>query len=91
MFDSPLEHCAACAEMVTLDQTLTECQRKNGCGIDQAWPLQKYFSGVDDSLDPQQEKPSIRRIPAAAAQLAVTPAPAPTMKVTVTRSLPASH
>jgi hypothetical protein len=60
MFDSPLEHCAACAEMVTLDQTLTECQREHGCGIDQACPLLKYFSGVDDSLDPQQEMPSIR-------------------------------
>jgi hypothetical protein len=46
--------------MVTLDQTLTECQREHGCGIDQACPLLKYFSGVDDSLDPQQEKPSIR-------------------------------
>jgi hypothetical protein len=58
MFDSPMEHCAVCGEMVTLDQTLTECQRKHGCGIDQECPLRKYFSGVGDSLDPRQEKPS---------------------------------
>jgi len=58
MFDSPMEHCAVCGEMVTLDQTLTECQRKHGCGIDKECPLRKYFSGVGDSLDPRQEKPS---------------------------------
>ena len=59
MFDSPMEHCTVCGQMVTLDQTLSECQRKHACAKDQVCPLQKYFSGVEDSLDPQPEKPSI--------------------------------
>ncbi len=59
MFDSPMEHCAVCGQMVTLDQSLTECQRKYACARDQVCPLRKYFSGVDGSLDAQNEKPSI--------------------------------
>jgi hypothetical protein len=59
MFDSPMEHCAVCDQIVTLDQTLTECQRRHACAPDQACPLQKYFCNVDSSLPAQQEKPRI--------------------------------
>ncbi len=59
MFDSPMEYCAVCGQMVTLDQTLTECQRKHLCGKDQVCPLRKYFTGIDAPPEPQQEKPSI--------------------------------
>jgi hypothetical protein len=59
MFDSPMEHCAVCGQMVTLAQTFTECQRKHACAKDQVCPLRKYFSGTDGSPEPQQEKASI--------------------------------
>jgi hypothetical protein len=59
MFDSPMEHCAVCGQMVTLAQTFTECQRRHSCATDQVCPLQNYFSGVDGSLDSQQEKSSV--------------------------------
>lgn len=59
MFDSPMEHCAVCGQMVTLDQSLTECQRKHICAKGQVCPLQKYFTGVDARPDTEQEKPSI--------------------------------
>lgn len=48
MFDSPMEHCAVCGEMVTLAQTVAECRRSHGCGGEQVCPLGKYFSGTDD-------------------------------------------
>jgi NAD-dependent DNA ligase len=57
MFDSPMEHCPVCGEMVTLAQAVTECQSKHACAKDQVCPLRKYFSGLDGSLDPQM-KPS---------------------------------
>lgn len=59
MFDSPMEYCAVCGQIVTLDQTLTECQRRHACAKDQACPLQKYFSNADSALAAQQEKPRI--------------------------------
>jgi hypothetical protein len=58
MFDSPMERCAVCGQMVTLAQTFTECQRRHSCATDQPCPLRKYFSGDDGSLDPQLQKPS---------------------------------
>lgn len=58
MFDSPMEYCAVCGEMVTLAQTSTECQRKHTCATDQPCPLRNYFSSDDASLDPQLEKPA---------------------------------
>lgn len=59
MFDSPMEYCAVCREMVTLAQAGAECQRKHGCGTGQACPLEKYFSGVDGGPGLQQEKPPV--------------------------------
>jgi hypothetical protein len=46
MFDSPMEHCPVCGEMVTLAQAMTECQSKHACAKDQVCPLRKYFSGL---------------------------------------------
>jgi hypothetical protein len=57
MFDSPMEHCAVCGQMVTLDQTLVECQKRHDCASDQLCPLRKYFTGVDVATDPGREKP----------------------------------
>lgn len=57
MFDSPMEYCPLCGEMVTMAQTVTECQRKQGCGVEQACPLGKYFSGVDGDPGTQPEEP----------------------------------
>ena len=59
MFDSPMEHCEVCGQMVTLAQTFAECQRKHACAKDQVCPLQKYFTGIDTLTEPQPEKPSI--------------------------------
>lgn len=56
MFDSPMEHCVVCGEMVTLDQSLSECRSRHGCASDQVCPLRKYFTGVDVVPDPRQEK-----------------------------------
>jgi len=47
MFDSPIEPCPVCGEMVLLDQTRTECAREHNCPIDTICPLQKYFTGLD--------------------------------------------
>jgi hypothetical protein len=60
MFDSPMEHCAVCGEMVTLDQTLTECRSKQGCAKDQVCPLRRYFTDIEAAPDLRQVKPSIR-------------------------------
>ena len=57
MFDSPMEHCAICGEMVTLDQTLSECERKHGCGVDQACPLRYFFGDASRCPGPQGNKP----------------------------------
>ncbi len=59
MFDSPMEYCAVCGAMVTLAQNVAECQRKEGCGMEQACPLEKYFSDVDGGPGSQPEKPPI--------------------------------
>ncbi|MCX7167880.1 MAG: hypothetical protein NTV11_16615 [Rhodocyclales bacterium] len=56
MFDSPMEHCPVCGQMVALDQAQAECARKHGCSPDTACPLQKYFTGVDFSPDQLKEK-----------------------------------
>lgn len=57
MFDSPMEYCPRCGKMVTLAQTVAECERKQGCGMGQTCPLRKYFSGSDGGPDPQPENP----------------------------------
>lgn len=57
MFDSPMEYCAVCGGMVTLDQSLTECRNGNGCASGQVCPLRKYFSGADAEPATRQETP----------------------------------
>ena len=49
MFDSPIEACPACGQMVVLDQTHRECAREHQCNTDVECPLRKYFTGLDFS------------------------------------------
>ena len=58
MFDSPMEHCPVCGQMVALDQAKVECGRRQGCSTDTACPLQKYFTGGDGSPDQPKKDPS---------------------------------
>jgi hypothetical protein len=55
MFDSPIDRCPVCGEMVLLDQTQTECAREHCCSAGQACPLQQYFSGIDFSVAQSKE------------------------------------
>jgi hypothetical protein len=55
MFDSPIECCPVCGEMVLLDQTKFECAREHNCKPDTECPLQKYFSGIDFSIAQPKE------------------------------------
>jgi hypothetical protein len=50
MFDSPIEPCPVCGEMVLLDQTQVECAHEHDCPGDTLCPLQKYFTGIDFSV-----------------------------------------
>ncbi|NJD34767.1 MAG: hypothetical protein FIA96_08045 [Betaproteobacteria bacterium] len=59
MFDSPMEHCAVCGQMVTLDQTLLECQRRHECGTGEVCPLCKYFDDPERDTAAPPETPSI--------------------------------
>jgi hypothetical protein len=56
MFDSPIECCPACGEMVLLDQTQGECAREHHCGIESPCPLRRYFTGIDFSVVQPKEK-----------------------------------
>ena len=49
MFDSPIEACPVCGQMVVLDQTQRECAREHQCNTDVECPLRKYFTGLDFS------------------------------------------
>lgn len=49
MFDSPIEPCPVCGEMVLLDQTEVECTREHQCSSETLCPLRKYFTGLDFS------------------------------------------
>ena len=42
-----MEHCAVCAEYVTLAQTQHECASRQQCGQDTNCPLQKAFAATD--------------------------------------------
>lgn len=55
MFDSPIEPCPVCGQMVLLDQTQCECAREHDCGPDTLCPLQKYFTGIDFSVAQPKE------------------------------------
>ncbi|MDZ4255161.1 MAG: hypothetical protein U1A72_21530 [Sulfuritalea sp.] len=47
MFDSPIEPCPVCGQLVLLDQTQVECAREHGCLGETPCPLQNYFTGID--------------------------------------------
>lgn len=49
MFDSPIEACPVCGQMVVLDQTQVECAREHHCSGETECPLQKFFTGLDFS------------------------------------------
>ena len=44
-FDSPIERCAVCGEVVLIDQTQRECASEHGCG-DRKCPLHEFFEGT---------------------------------------------
>ncbi|MBP8897707.1 MAG: hypothetical protein KBG32_04420 [Sulfuritalea sp.] len=49
MFDSPIESCPVCGQIVALDQTQRECAREHQCESNVECPLRKYFTGLDFS------------------------------------------
>lgn len=56
MFDSPMEFCSVCRQMVVLDQAKAECCRKHGCAPATECPLQKFFSGAEGTHQPPPGK-----------------------------------
>jgi hypothetical protein len=56
MFDSLIDRCPVCGEMVLLDQTRIECAREHGCAKGIRCPLEKYFTGLDFSVAQDKEK-----------------------------------
>lgn len=55
MFDSPIEPCPVCGEMVLLDQTQRECAREHHCRSGTECPLQRFFTGIDFSVAQSKE------------------------------------
>ena len=49
MFDSPIEACPVCGQIVILDQTRVECAREHHCDKSVECPLNKFFTGLDFS------------------------------------------
>ncbi len=49
MFDSPIEACPVCGQIVILDQTRVECAREHHCDKSVDCPLSKFFTGLDFS------------------------------------------
>ncbi|TRZ58272.1 MAG: hypothetical protein D4S02_12450 [Rhodocyclaceae bacterium] len=49
MFDSPIDYCPVCKEMVLLDQTHRECAAEHHCRKSVVCPLKACFSGYDFS------------------------------------------
>lgn len=49
MYDSPIDHCPVCKQMVVLDQTRVECQRAHHCSKDVSCPLESSFTSIDFS------------------------------------------
>ncbi len=54
MFDSPIEHCAVCGQMVVLDRSRSECANAYKCAPGTECPLRQYFTGVDAALAKEQ-------------------------------------
>ena len=59
MFDSPIDYCPVCKEMVLLDQTRRECATEHHCRKSVACPLERCFSGYDFS----GPKPELHKSP----------------------------
>ena len=55
MFDSPIEPCPVCGEMVVLDQTQSECAREHHCSSETVCPLLKCFTGIDFHIAQSKE------------------------------------
>jgi hypothetical protein len=49
-FDSPIERCTVCRQIVLLDQTQNECATEHGCGSREC-ALGKYFEGIRISTE----------------------------------------
>jgi hypothetical protein len=49
MFDSLIELCSVCGQMVLLDQTQVECARKHHCSNETPCPLRMLFTELDFS------------------------------------------
>ncbi|MFA6312175.1 MAG: hypothetical protein WC681_11895 [Sterolibacterium sp.] len=49
MFDSPVDYCPVCNELVLLDQTRRECATEHRCDSGVTCPLERCFSGIDFS------------------------------------------
>ncbi len=47
MFDSPIESCPVCGQIVALDQTQRECAREHHCDSGTECPLRECFTGLD--------------------------------------------
>jgi hypothetical protein len=60
MFDSPMEYCTICRQMVTLDQSQDECAREYGCRLDTVCPLLSYFPRTDAAHGTGFASPSFR-------------------------------
>ena len=57
MFDSPIDYCPVCKEMVLLDQTRRECASEHHCRKSAVCPLDSCFSGYDfSSPDPARDR-----------------------------------
>lgn len=56
MFDSPIEPCPVCGQMVVLDQTQHECACEHDCPSETPCPLQKFFTGLDFSAALAKDK-----------------------------------
>jgi hypothetical protein len=55
MFDSPIDKCPVCGQMVLLDQTQFECAREHKCSDGMICPLMNYFTGIDFSVAQPKE------------------------------------
>ena len=51
MFDSPMEHCPVCGQMVILDQSKAKCGLEHACKPGTVCPLEKYFVGTEGRAD----------------------------------------
>lgn len=56
MFDSPMDFCPVCGQMVLLDQTRSECLREHNCSDGTPCPLREYFTGIDFNVAQPKEK-----------------------------------